>query len=259
MEASAARRPPHSGPRVPARLLRLASDERLVEHVRSGSEPAFEAVFDRHPAASSRSAGTCSDRPRRPRTRSSTRSWPRTAASSARAARSSCVPGCTRSRATAACRCCAPGARQPVDDLDELPTENLSAEVQRRQDLRDLLLDVGGLPEDQRAALVLAEVGGVSHDEIAQVLGVQREKVKALVFQARSSLIASRDARDDAVRRDPRAARRAARRRAAAQLAAPPPQGLRRLPRVPRRRCRTSARCSRWRCRSCRRSRSSTA
>ena len=84
----------------------------------------------------------------------------------------------------------------PVDDLDELPTENLSAEVQRRQDLRDLLHDVGGLPEEQRAALVLAEVGGVSHDEIAQVLGVQREKVKALVFQARSSLIASRDARE---------------------------------------------------------------
>ena len=83
-----------------------------------------------------------------------------------------------------------------VDDLDELPTENLAAEVQRRQDLRDLLHDVGGLPEEQRSALVLAEVGGVSHDEIAQVLGVQREKVKALVFQARSSLIASRDARE---------------------------------------------------------------
>ena len=32
----------------PARLLRLASDERLVEHVRSGSEAAFEALFDRH-------------------------------------------------------------------------------------------------------------------------------------------------------------------------------------------------------------------
>src|SRR5215216_6033165 len=33
---------------VPASLLRLASDERLVEHIRTGSEAAFEALFDRH-------------------------------------------------------------------------------------------------------------------------------------------------------------------------------------------------------------------
>ncbi len=48
MEASAARRPTQSGPRVPARLLRLASDERLVEHVRAGRSAAFEVLFDRH-------------------------------------------------------------------------------------------------------------------------------------------------------------------------------------------------------------------
>ena len=48
MEASAARRPTRPGPRVPARLLRLASDDRLVELVRAGSEPAFETVYDRH-------------------------------------------------------------------------------------------------------------------------------------------------------------------------------------------------------------------
>ena len=79
---------------------------------------------------------------------------------------------------------------------DEPSTEHLSSAVQRRQDLRDLLADVAALPDDQRAALVLAEVGAVPHDEIATVLGVPRAKVKALVFQARSSLIASRKARD---------------------------------------------------------------
>jgi hypothetical protein len=68
--------------------------------------------------------------------------------------------------------------------------------VQRRQDLRDLLSDLSGLPDEQRAALVLAELGAVSHDEIATVLDVPREKVKALVFQARTSLLASRKARD---------------------------------------------------------------
>ena len=196
MEASAARRPSHAGPRVPARLLRLASDERLVEHVRNGSEPAFEAVFDRHSRgilAFCRhmlgSAEEAEDAVQHTfmaayrsligsRSAIQLRPWLYTIA------RNRCLSVLRARR------------EQPVDNLDELPTENLSVEVQRRQDLRDLLLDVGGLPEDQRAALVLAEVGGVSHEEISQVLGVQREKVKALVFQARSSLIASRAARD---------------------------------------------------------------
>jgi RNA polymerase sigma factor (sigma-70 family) len=85
---------------------------------------------------------------------------------------------------------------RPIDELDEPATEHLSSEVQRRQDLRDMLRDISELPDDQRAALVLAEVGDVCHEEIGQILEVPREKVKALVFQARSSLIASRQARE---------------------------------------------------------------
>src|SRR5215208_2070383 len=196
MEASVARRPARSGPRVPARLLRLASDERLVEYVRGGSEAAFEAMFDRHhrgilafcrhmlgsaDEAEDAVQHTCMAAyrsllaSRRP---IQLRPWLYTIA------RNRCLSVLRARR------------EQPVEHLDELQTENLSAEVQRRQDLRDLLRDVGDLPDEQRAALVLAEVGGISHDEIAQVLGVQREKVKALVFQARSSLIASRAARE---------------------------------------------------------------
>ena len=33
---------------MPARLLRMAPDERLVTLVRDGSEPAFEALYERH-------------------------------------------------------------------------------------------------------------------------------------------------------------------------------------------------------------------
>ena len=98
-------------------------------------------------------------------------------------------------------------ARQAIEELQEPPTEHLASEVERRHDLRTLLGDVARLPDDQRAALVLSELGDMSHDEIAAVLGCRREKVKALVFQARSSLIASRTARETAVRGDPRAAR----------------------------------------------------
>src|SRR5262245_5403995 len=35
-------------PRVPARLLRLASDERLVDALRAGNEAAFDVIYTRH-------------------------------------------------------------------------------------------------------------------------------------------------------------------------------------------------------------------
>jgi RNA polymerase sigma factor (sigma-70 family) len=177
-------------------LLRVASDERLVAHVRGGSEAAFEVVYDRHHrgilafcrhmlgsveeaedavqhtfiAAYRDLVGSDKDIQLRP--------WLYTIA------RNRCY-SMLRSR-----------RERPLGELDEPVTENLSVEVQRRQDLRDLLADVAELPEDQRAALVLAELGAVSHEEIATVLDVPREKVKALVFQARTSLAASRTARD---------------------------------------------------------------
>src|ERR687895_2464845 len=40
--------PGRRGSRVPARLLRPASDQRLVAYVRDGSEAAFEVLFDRY-------------------------------------------------------------------------------------------------------------------------------------------------------------------------------------------------------------------
>ncbi|HWF33720.1 MAG TPA: RNA polymerase sigma factor, partial [Solirubrobacteraceae bacterium] len=81
-------------------------------------------------------------------------------------------------------------------EFEEPATDGLAVQVQRRQDLRDLVVDINHLPDDQRAALVLAEMGALSHDEIGSVLGVPREKVKALIFQARESLLADRAARE---------------------------------------------------------------
>ena len=89
-------------------------------------------------------------------------------------------------------------ARREEVELDEdaPATEGLAAEVDRRADLRLLVHDVQRLPPNQRAALVLFEVGDHSHREIAAVLGVRREKVKALVFQAREALMGWRTARE---------------------------------------------------------------
>ena len=103
-----------------------------------------------------------------------------------------------------------------VADLEHGMSEEPEALVQRREDLRDLVLDVSRLPDDQRAALVMAELGAHSHAEIAGVLEVPRAKVKSLVFQARESLMATRTARETDcadIRRQLRAVRGAALRR----------------------------------------------
>jgi RNA polymerase sigma factor (sigma-70 family) len=74
-------------------------------------------------------------------------------------------------------------------------TAGLSEEVERRSDLRELVDDIRRLPEDQRAALVMSEIDELEHAEVAEVLGCPREKVRALVYQARSSLSGWREAR----------------------------------------------------------------
>src|SRR4051812_29795504 len=85
-----------------------------------------------------------------------------------------------------------------LDDVPEPSSEGLdaAAEVEQRDDLRAMLSDIARLPDDQRAALLLAELGALSHDEISEALEVRREKVKALVFQARESLAGWRSARE---------------------------------------------------------------
>jgi RNA polymerase sigma factor (sigma-70 family) len=84
-----------------------------------------------------------------------------------------------------------------VDDPGFQPaTEGLADSVQRRADLRELLADLRRLPEEQRAALVLSSLGDLSGDEIAAVIGCRPQKVKALVFQARSALMSEREARN---------------------------------------------------------------
>jgi len=86
----------------------------------------------------------------------------------------------------------------PLEDGDaRLPaTVGLSVEVEQREDLRALLVDLQRLPEDQRAALILAELGAETHEEIALVLGVPAVKVRALVFQAREALMSRRLGRE---------------------------------------------------------------
>jgi RNA polymerase sigma factor (sigma-70 family) len=100
--------------------------------------------------------------------------------------------------------CCltAIAARRPTAPLeasleDRTPSlRGLSEEVHQREDLRELLAGIGRLPEDQRSALLLAELDDLDHRAIAAIVGCEVSKVKALIYQARSALIADRDAQN---------------------------------------------------------------
>jgi RNA polymerase sigma factor (sigma-70 family) len=179
-----------------ATLLRVASDERLVELVRGGREAAFEAIYDRHHRgilAFCRHMLASPEEGEDALQHTFMAAYRHLMAGEADIQLRPWLYAIARNRCLTMLRA---RRERPLAEYETPATEHLSAEAQRRQDVRDLLGDVARLPEDQRAALVLAELGAVSHDEIALVLNVPRQKVKALVFQARTSLAASRKARD---------------------------------------------------------------
>jgi RNA polymerase sigma factor (sigma-70 family) len=184
--------------RLPLRLLRAAPDERLVAALRRGDERAFEEIYDRHHRAllgfcghmlgsreeaedalqhvfvsAHRNLCVGSDDV-------SLKPWLYTIA------RNRCLSMLRVRRETVA-----------LDDLREPGSDGLAVAdaVEVGQDVRDMLGDIARLPVDQRAALVLAELGDLSQREIAATLDVRPEKVKALIFQAREGLAGWRQAR----------------------------------------------------------------
>jgi RNA polymerase sigma-70 factor, ECF subfamily len=94
------------------------------------------------------------------------------------------------------------GLRRPVRTTDlELHAPVLhdaSADpherVTRAEDLRNLVGDLQQLPERQRTALVMHELGGASHETIARRLHVSAGGSKALVCRARAGLAKARAA-----------------------------------------------------------------
>ena len=86
--------------------------------------------------------------------------------------------------------------RETSTDTLEPTTEGLAEEVERRHELRELLGDLGRLPEDQRVALLLFELGALDQSEIAETIGCAPAKVKALVYQARTTLAHRAEARN---------------------------------------------------------------
>ena len=181
---------------IAAALLRLASDQRLVEYARAGSEAGFEALFSRYRqpllAYCRRMLGSEAEAEDavqqtflaayltlgRLEHSVAFRAW---------------LYGVARHRCLSVLRARHAG---PVEPAPEPASDRLVADVVARDDLRAVLADLAELPDEQRAALVLAELGDVSYEQVARILGCRHDKVKALVFQARASLKATRAARE---------------------------------------------------------------
>lgn len=213
MEASALRAPAGLAARRPGGvLLRLRSDEQLVALFRQGNEDAFRVIHDRYRqrlAAYARqmlggsatdaddamqdvflrayAALSADDRP------VTLRAW------LYRVAHNRCIDHIRRP------------ASQPTLELSEsvrplaATTGDPILAAERREDLRRLVIDVRALPEQQRSALLMREMEGLSYQELAGALDVTIPAVKSLLVRARMGLVESQQARDtpcQAIRED---------------------------------------------------------
>ena len=99
--------------------------------------------------------------------------------------------------------------RRRPDQLDEASIPEREGESQEdrlaiRDRLRRLVLDLNGLPERQRAALVMRELSGLSYEEIGEALTCSEGGARQAVYEARTALRELEEGRDmecEAVRR----------------------------------------------------------
>jgi RNA polymerase sigma factor (sigma-70 family) len=176
------------------RSFRRTEDRRLAALAAAGDESAFEAIFERHHGGLLSLTRHLLGSPEEAED-----ALQHTFAAAYRQLARGEPPEHLRAwlYATARNRCLdvLRARRELPTELPAASTAGLPEDVERRSDLRELVADIGRLPEDQRAALVMSELGDLGHAEVAEVLGCRPEKVRALIFQARAGLAGWREAR----------------------------------------------------------------
>jgi RNA polymerase sigma factor (sigma-70 family) len=202
LEASAIHAPSALG-RITAHgpLLRMRSDDQLVALFRMGYDEAFRAIHDRyrqrlHAYTRQMLGGSRSDaedvlqdvflraygalrNDDRPVT---LRAW------LYRVAHNRCIDHLRRPVPAAA----------EVYELSRTPEHDTPGESERREDLRRLVQDVQRLPEQQRSALLMREMDGLSYAELADALRTSIPAIKSLLVRARIGLVEAGEARDTA-------------------------------------------------------------
>ena len=185
-------------PALPQRpgLLRLRSDEALVELFRAGRDDAFDEIVERYRdklLAHARHVLRGSDEAqdvvqdvfmrahralRRDDREMNLKPW------LYRIAHNRCMDVIRRPT---------PVPSEPA--LDEAAPADTVSEVQRRDDLRLLVEDIGQLPDQQRSALVIRELGGLSYEDMAAALDTTVPAIKSLLVRARIGLAEAAEAR----------------------------------------------------------------
>jgi RNA polymerase sigma factor (sigma-70 family) len=191
---------PRSG--LAASLLRLRSDEQLVSLFRAGNEDAFRVIHDRyrtriHAYARqmlSSAAGDAEDVVQEIFVRAylGLRSNRRELALRAwlyRIAHNRCIDELRRPQAIAV---------EAVEELGESRHADPQARAEQREALQRLIDDVRRLPDQQRSALLMRELGGMPYADLSGALGVSVPAVKSLLVRARVGLVQASEARDTA-------------------------------------------------------------
>jgi RNA polymerase sigma factor (sigma-70 family) len=200
VEASALRAPAGlSRLSISAPLLRLRSDDQLLALFRAGSDEAFNTLHDRYrqrlfayvrQMLASQSRQDAEDvlqdvfvrafgALRADNRQVNVRAW------LYRVAHNRCIDHLRRPIPAPA----------DVFEMSRTPLHDPLEDAQRREDLRRLVTDVGRLPEQQRSALLMREIDGMSYADLATALDVTVPAVKSLLVRARLGLVEAAEAR----------------------------------------------------------------
>jgi RNA polymerase sigma factor (sigma-70 family) len=198
VEVSALKPTAVPGPKAPAPLLRLQSDERLIALTRRGQQAAFEALFSRY---HSRLLSFCRHMLNSKEDAEDVLQEVFAAAFNAILADERAInvrPWLYRIARNRSLNHLRRASAIGVDSMDiHYADHGMSTgeQVLRRESFRQLIGDVQQLPETQRTALLLREIDALSYEQIAQAMETTVPSVKSLLVRARISLAEAAEAR----------------------------------------------------------------
>ena len=179
-------------------LLKLQGDEHLIAMARAGNPGAFEAIVDRYQG---RLLGFC--RQMLGSTEDAEDVLQEVFVNAYRAMLADereinlrpCLYRIARNRCLNHLRKPTADAQESMDLVPEVEAASTAEKVHNREEFRQLLTDVGKLPETQRSALLLREMDAMSYEEIALAMETSVPSVKSLLVRARISLAEASQAR----------------------------------------------------------------